>query len=1019
MTRRRAGVATLAIALGLVLIGGATAGGAAQATPWSMLGHGGSAARYLSSIGVNPTGFVVQRGHRNYAGPKCPGKGWNCTKSHRVLQFTTAGGANSVTCTASGGGGPVTSSNTSSAQTCTIVQVSTSGQNTATCTEQASTTSSGTLSQDCSITQTSGSGASKATATQTLLQGASSCTPPSGTSTLQTQSGTQTASIVQSSSSGNGTASINQSASQCASTTTNGSAAQSQATSQTFTIQQGPVGFNPASLGNPPCPNTGSLTATATQAQHQRGYATTAVGGTQGQRADLVGHMDQCSSSHAQYTANQSEDQFLAPNSSVAQTQIGPTSLNGAPARTAAKRTLQKGVCCSFQGTNSSDTCTITQNTSQSANANAVQTEQLTTSAGTTGTCTGAISGNQNGTPFGSTQSGSNVDNTINCQSQVCTGALLPTTLTWSGDTSGIYHDPANLSATLTSNGTPVAGQIVQLTAGAESCSVATDANGVASCSPVLNDTPGAIQAGASFAATTIYAGSSVAPFGFTVNKAPTTLTYTGATFGNYHDTVTLSGTLVEGHHAGTPVVGRSVTFAVSGDPLQTCSTSTDSSGAASCQVKLTADPASFTVTAVFDGSSDPDYLSANAGTGFTIFKAPTTLTYANTGATSGNYHDTVTLTGQLTESDTGAAIAGKTVTLSVTPDPKNTQSCSTTTQADGTASCTVYLTADPGSFNVGASFDATNDLDYLSTSSLPQAFTINKAPTVLVYTGDLSQDWNDSTTLSAKLTELDTGAVVPNESVTFTVTNGTSTQTCSGTTNVGGTVSCSFVLTLAPGSYTVSASFAGDVDYLGNGDSHAYTVNHEESVVVYTGATTGDYSDHVTLSGMLTGDVAGGTPLAGRQLTFTLGSRSCSGTTNSSGVASCSLMIGDIAGSYPVTASFGGDTFYAPSIGSKTFKITPEEDNLSYTGATSGKKGTSATLSARLTTDDGAIVGRTVNFTLGTQTCSGTTNSSGVATCSLTLNQNAGSYTVKASFTSDGFYESDSASTSFSIKNS
>jgi hypothetical protein len=129
--------------------------------------------------------------------------------------------------------------------------------------------------------------------------------------------------------------------------------------------------------------------------------------------------------------------------------------------------------------------------------------------------------------------------------------------------------------------------------------------------------------------------------------------------------------------------------------------------------------------------------------------------------------------------------------------------------------------------------------------------------------------------------------------------------------------------------------------------------------------------------------------------------------------------MIGDIAGSYPATASFGGDSFYGASSGSKTFKITPEEDSLSYTGATSGKKGTSTTLSARLTTDDGAIVGRTVNFTLGTQTCSGTTNSSGVATCSLTLNQNAGSYTVKASFTSDGFYESDSASTSFSIKNS
>ena len=149
MTRDRVGLAVLALFLGLVLVGGATAGSGAQASPLAMLSHAGSEAQYLSSIGVNPTGFVIQRGHRNYAGPKCPGKGWTCTKAHRVLQFATAGGVNSVVCAASGGGGSVgSSSSTSSAETCTIVQVSTSGGNNATCTEQASTTSAGTLAAD-------------------------------------------------------------------------------------------------------------------------------------------------------------------------------------------------------------------------------------------------------------------------------------------------------------------------------------------------------------------------------------------------------------------------------------------------------------------------------------------------------------------------------------------------------------------------------------------------------------------------------------------------------------------------------------------------------------------------------------------------------------------------------------------------------------------------------------------------------------------------------------------------------
>ena len=130
-----------------------------------------------------------------------------------------------------------------------------------------------------------------------------------------------------------------------------------------------------------------------------------------------------------------------------------------------------------------------------------------------------------------------------------------------------------------------------------------------------------------------------------------------------------------------------------------------------------------------------------------------------------------------------------------------------------------------------------------------------------------------------------------------------------------------------------MTASFAGDIDYVNTSVSPSYTVTREESVVVYTGATTGDYSDHVTLRGVLTADTVGGTPLSGRQLTFTLGSKSCNATTNSSGVASCSLMIGDVAGSYQVVASFAGDTYYAPTTGSATFTITPEEDSLSYTG--------------------------------------------------------------------------------------
>ena len=909
MTRDRIGLAVVAVLLGLVLVGTAAAGSARQATPWSLLSHGGSATRYLSSLGLDPGEFVVQRGHHNYAGPHCPGKGWTCTKATRVLQIAKAGGGNSFVCNAQGGGTATPASDDSS-QTCTIVQVSSSSSNTATCTEQASTTTSGAYTQTCSINQTSGSGANKATVTQSLVQGSSTCSPPSGTSTLQSQGAAQTTTLIQSSSSGNTTASVSQTASQCASSTTTGAAGQDQATSQQFTIRQGPPGFDPA---NPNCPqNSGSIGATATQSQHQRGYATAATSGTQSQRADLIGHIDQCSTSHADYSATQTEDQFLAPNPAVTQKQVGPTSFKGKPAAPHGKRVLLRGSCCSFQGTNGSDTCTITQTTNQSANPTALQTEQLTTTAGTSGTCAGNISATQNGVTNSTSQSGTTVNKSLNCQQQTCSDTQAPTALAWSGDTSGAYHDAVNLVATLTRTDTnaPVSGQTVSLGVGAESCAAVTNANGVASCSVTLADTPGAYSASASFAGTAFFLGSSTGSVSFTVTKAPTSLSYTGDVSGTYHDAATLSGRLVEAHNTGTGVSGRTITFTAGS---QSCTGVTDATGAASCQVVL-------------------------------------------------------------------AQVPG-------------------------------------GTYTVGASFDGSGDTYYTSSSSTSQSFTLNKAPTTLTYTGASNQDWNDSVTLSAHLSEVHNPLTpVAGETVVFTL----GTQGCSATTNANGDASCQFVLTLTPGAYTVGVSFdgSGDTYFTSSSDSKPFTVNREESISTYTGATAGDYSDRVTLKGVLTDDA--GSPLGGRQLTLKLGTQSCTGTTGSTGLASCSLRISQPAGTYQATASFGGDTFYATSSGSKTFTVTPEEDNLSYTGATSGKRGSAVSLSASLKTDDGdAIAGRTVSFTIGTQSCTGTTNSSGAASCSLTLTQSVGSYTVRASFAGDGFYDPDSASTGFSIKSS
>ncbi len=57
------------------------------------------------------------------------------------------------------------------------------------------------------------------------------------------------------------------------------------------------------------------------------------------------------------------------------------------------------------------------------------------------------------------------------------------------------------------------------------------------------------------------------------------------------------------------------------------------------------------------------------------------------------------------------------------------------------------------------------------------------------------------------------------------------------------------------------------------------------------------------------------GPPVIGRTVDFTLGAQACSGITNASGVASCTVAVSSPLGtSIPITANFAGDAFYLPS---------------------------------------------------------------------------------------------------------
>lgn len=243
------------------------------------------------------------------------------------------------------------------------------------------------------------------------------------------------------------------------------------------------------------------------------------------------------------------------------------------------------------------------------------------------------------------------------------------------------------------------------------------------------------------------------------------------------------------------------------------------------------------------------------------------------------------------------------------------------------------------------------------------------------------------------------------------------------GGTATGATPSHTYA---ASGTYSVTLTVKDDAGKTA-ATTQSVTVVKRPTVTSYTGPTSADYHDAVTLAGHLQ-DSATSSPISGATITLTLGTQSCSDATDGSGDASCSVTLTQAPGSYTAKAEYGGNGVYEASSGSQPFTIAKEETSIAYTGPTVVLAGSSssATLSAKLV-EDGANdsdsdpgspapvpSGQSVVLTLGSQSCSGTTDSSGVVSCSIgsVSGSTLGPKTVNVSFAGDAYYlpSSDSA---------
>jgi hypothetical protein len=138
---------------------------------------------------------------------------------------------------------------------------------------------------------------------------------------------------------------------------------------------------------------------------------------------------------------------------------------------------------------------------------------------------------------------------------------------------------------------------------------------------------------------------------------------------------------------------------------------------------------------------------------------------------------------------------------------------------------------------------------------------------------------------------------------------------------------------------------------------------------------------------------------------------------------ASIAGFIAPTAGSYSANLSDTSGPFYPQDQVSILVAVPSALDPtaLTYTGATGGDFNDPATVSAQLvdTNTNRPVPNESVTFTLnGTETCTGTSDSNGKASCSITPGEAAGPYTLSVSFAGDSSYAASSTTSPFTVTN-
>ncbi|MBS0555791.1 MAG: Ig-like domain repeat protein [Proteobacteria bacterium] len=482
------------------------------------------------------------------------------------------------------------------------------------------------------------------------------------------------------------------------------------------------------------------------------------------------------------------------------------------------------------------------------------------------------------------------------------------------------------------------------------------------------------------------------------VNKDATTTAISSATPNPVvvGQSYTVSGTVTVNAPGSSTPTGM-VTVKDGSGTGSASSTCTVSSGAFSCSLTSISAGAK-TLTATYGG--DGNNLSSS-GTGTqTVNKDATTAAIGSISPSGVVTGQSYTISGTVSVSTPGAGTPTGTMTVS---DGSATGACSLSA---GAYSCSLASTS-VGSKTISATYGG--DANDLGSSANNGSQTVAQAQTTTTIS-TLSADpavIGQSYTISGSVVVKAPGSGTP----TGTVTVGDGSATSAPCTLSAGAFSCTLASTSA-GAKTLTATYAGDANYLGSSGTHAQTINKDATAT--TIASVAPNPAGLGQAYVVSGTVSVSAPGAGTVTgTVTVSDGTALATCSlNSGAYSCNLT-SFTAGAKTLTATYSGDTNNLTSSTTSSQQInkaatTTAIGNVTPDPVVVGQSytvsGTVSVVTPGIGTPTGTV---TVSDGSASTTC---TLSSGAFSCALT-SASAGAKSITATYGGDGNYSTSNGS--------